>query len=134
MAQFYIRQQNLDKARKVFGQAIGLLSTEKVFNAYLELELQLANIDRCRTIYEIYIQRLPEVPTPWVKYAEMEFSLDEVERAREIYELAIQMTEMNMPESIWKSYIDMETSLKEFEKVRAIYAHLLEKSKHVKVI
>ena len=45
-AHFEIRRRNLEAARKIFGHAIGVAPTDKIFNAYIELEMQLANIDR----------------------------------------------------------------------------------------
>lgn len=51
-AQFLVRQAELDKARKVFGMALGMCPRPKLFKAYAELELQLGEVDRCRKIYE----------------------------------------------------------------------------------
>lgn len=45
-AHFEIRRRNLEAARKIFGNAIGVAPSDKIFNAYVELEMQLANIDR----------------------------------------------------------------------------------------
>lgn len=63
--------------------------TEKVFKAYIEIELQLAEIDRCRTLYEKWIEVQNESAEPWIKYAELEKLLDETERFEAIMELAI---------------------------------------------
>jgi Suppressor of forked protein (Suf)./HAT (Half-A-TPR) repeat. len=132
-AHFYIRCKNVEQARKVFGTAIGKCPNEKIFKAYAELELQLANIDRCRVIYEKFIEVFPDNPNAWIKYAELEKSLEEYERCRAIYELAIQQTVIDMPETIWKAYIDTEVSLEEYDRARELYLRLLEKTKHVKV-
>lgn len=45
-AQFEIRQKRLDSARKILGMAIGMVPKEKIFKAYIEIELMLGNIDR----------------------------------------------------------------------------------------
>jgi len=132
-AQFYIRSKNLEQARKVFGHAIGKCPNPKIFEAYIELELQLANVDRCRTIYEKFIEVAPENPHAWIKYAELEKSLEESERCRAIYELAISQNVVDMPETIWKSYIDTEVAWEEHDRARKLYERLLEKTKHVKV-
>jgi crooked neck len=132
-AHFYIRCKNLEQARKVFGHAIGKCPNQKIFEAYVELELQLANIDRCRTIYEKFIEVFPDNPTAWIKYAELEKSLEENDRCRAIYELAISQGVIDMPETIWKAYIDTEIALEEHDRVRELYGRLLEKTKHVKV-
>jgi crooked neck len=40
-AHFYVWQNNFSKARKVFGQAIGWCPKLRIFDAYVEMELQL---------------------------------------------------------------------------------------------
>jgi crooked neck len=69
-------------ARKVFGNAIGKCPKDKLFKAYIQLEMQLANFDRCRKIYERYLYIFPDNPTPWIGYAELECVLEEFDRAR----------------------------------------------------
>jgi crooked neck len=88
-AHFYLRLKSLDNARLVFGKSIGLCPRDKIFKAYIELELQLGNIDRCRTIYERFIETHPDNSIAWIKYAELEMSLDEKERCQVIFETAI---------------------------------------------
>jgi crooked neck len=65
-AQFEVRQLRLDKARKIFGTAIGMCPKEKLFKEYITLELQLREFDRCRQIYEKYLAvgDLPYSPKP----------------------------------------------------------------------
>lgn len=45
-AQFEIRQKQMDSARKILGMAVGMVPKEKIFKAYIEIELMLGNIDR----------------------------------------------------------------------------------------
>ena len=45
-AQFEVRQLKLDSARKLLGRAIGQCPKQKLFRGYIELELQLGNIER----------------------------------------------------------------------------------------
>lgn len=133
LAHLHVRKKDLESARKVFGTALGKCPTEKIILAYIELELQLANLDRCRILYEKFIEIFPENPKSWIKFAELEKSLEEYERCRAIFELAIKQNTINMPELIWKSYIDFEFELQEYDNARKLYQRLLEKSKNVKV-
>jgi crooked neck len=50
-ANFCLRCNDLEKARKTFGRAIGLNPKEKVFKAYIEMEEHLCQLDRVRVIY-----------------------------------------------------------------------------------
>ena len=132
-AKFEIRQKNLQAARKVLGQAIGICPKDKIFKGYIELEIELREFDRCRILYEKYLEFNPQNCTTWIKYAELETILGDVERARAIYELAIQQPMLDMPEIVWKSYIDFEIEQQEFDKCRELYKRLLAKTQHVKV-
>ncbi|KAH7515806.1 hypothetical protein FEM48_Zijuj10G0065400 [Ziziphus jujuba var. spinosa] len=132
-AQFEIRQLNLKGARQILGNAIGIAPKDKIFKKYIEIELQLGNIDRCRKLYEKYLEWAPENCYAWSKYAELEISLCESERARSMFELAIAQPALDMPESLWKTYIDFEISEHEFERARDLYERLLNRTKHVKV-
>jgi crooked neck len=64
--------------------------------------LYLGNFDRCRTLYEKYIEWSPANCYAWMKYAELEKSLGETDRARSIYELAIAQSALDTPEVLWK--------------------------------
>lgn len=132
-AQFEIRQKCLDAARKLFGRSIGMCPKDKVFRTYIEIELQLGHVDRCRTLYEKYIEWAPHVCAAWSKFAELERSLGEVERARAIFELAVDQPVLDRPELLWKAYIDFEIAEGERTRARALYERLLERTKHVKV-
>ena len=46
-ANFEIRQLRLDAARQILGMAVGSCPKDKLFKAYIDLELQLGNVDRC---------------------------------------------------------------------------------------
>lgn len=48
-AQFEIRQQRLDAARRILGIAIGTCPKDKLFKAYIDIEHSLGNMDRCTT-------------------------------------------------------------------------------------
>ncbi|KAI3421444.1 uncharacterized protein J3R85_012256, partial [Psidium guajava] len=132
-AQFEIRQMNLTGARQILGNAIGKAPKDKIFKKYIEIELQLGNIDRCRKLYEKYLEWSPENCYAWSKYAELEISLAETNRARAIFELAIAQPALDMPELLWKAYIDFEISEGEFQRTRELYERLLDRTKHLKV-
>lgn len=133
LSKFHVRRKDLTAARRTLGVAIGKCPREKVFKGYIELELQLGNVDRCRKLYEKYLEFMPENCYAWSKFAELESSLAEIERARGIFELAINQTVLDMPEVLWKAYIDFETKQQDFERTRALYKRLLARTKHVKV-
>ncbi|KAL6530874.1 Crooked neck-like protein 1 [Orobanche gracilis] len=131
--QFEIRQLNIDRARRILGSAIGMAPKDKIFKKYIEIELQLGNVERCRKLYEKYLEWSPENCYAWSKFAELERSLAETERARALFELAIDQPALDMPELLWKAYIDFEISGFEFERTRALYERLLNRTKHLKV-
>uniref|UniRef100_A0A8C2Z9A5 Crooked neck-like protein 1 n=1 Tax=Cyclopterus lumpus TaxID=8103 RepID=A0A8C2Z9A5_CYCLU len=132
-AQFEIRQKNLQGARRVMGTAIGKCPKNKLLKGYIELELQLREFDRCRKLYEKYLEFSPENCTTWIKFSELETILGDVERARAIFELAIGQPRLDMPEVLWKSYIDFEIEQEDFENTRTLYKRLLQRTQHVKV-
>ena len=49
---------------------IASLSQDKLFKSYIEMELQLGNIDRCRTLYQKYIEWSPANAAAWGRCAE----------------------------------------------------------------
>ncbi|XP_054154113.1 crooked neck-like protein 1 [Oppia nitens] len=132
-AKFEIRHKNLTAARKLLGTAIGLSPKDKLFREYIELEIHLREFDRCRVLYQKFLEFSPQNCTVWMKFAELETILGELDRARAIYEIAIDQPRLDMPEVIWKSYIDFEVEQQEYEKARLLYERLLERTQHVKV-
>jgi len=132
-AQFEIRQKNLTKARKILGYAIGTCPKEKLFRGYIELEIQLREFQRCRVLYEKFLDFAPENCTTWMKYAELETILGDIRRARAIFELAIGQVRLDMPEVLWKAYIDFEVDQEEYKNTTKLYRRLLERTQHVKV-
>uniref|UniRef100_A0AAY4CFJ5 Crooked neck-like protein 1 n=1 Tax=Denticeps clupeoides TaxID=299321 RepID=A0AAY4CFJ5_9TELE len=130
---FEIRQKNLPGARRGLGTAIGKCPKNKLFKGYIELELQLREFDRCRKLYEKYLEFSPENCTTWIKFAELETILGDVDRARAIFELAIGQPRLDMPEVLWKAYIDFEIEQEEYDNTRELYKRLLQRTQHVKV-
>ncbi|KAK4698325.1 crooked neck, partial [Phenoliferia sp. Uapishka_3] len=132
-AEFEIRQLDLDAGRKIMGTAIGMSPKEKLFKNYIELELRLREFDRCRTLYQKWLEYDPSNASAWIKYTELEGLLSDDERARAIYELAVNQPSMDMPELIWKSWIDYEYGEEEYDRTRELYERLLRRTSHVKV-
>ena len=132
-AKFELRRKKLDAFRKIMGLAIGLAPKPKIFDAYIEIESQLGNVDRCRSLYEKSLELNPRDCESWVKYAELEKDLGETERGRAIFEMAIEQPALDMPENLWKAYIDFEIAIGNRVEARALYERLLEKTEHVKV-
>ena len=78
------------------------------FTSCIDLEQQLGNIDRCRSIFEKWLDCAPMHCEAWIKFADLEKNLGEHERVRAIYELATSQQALDAPELLWKSYIDFE--------------------------
>ncbi|GMS80441.1 hypothetical protein PENTCL1PPCAC_2616 [Pristionchus entomophagus] len=132
-AHFEIRQHDLAAARKVLGVAIGKCPKEKLFRSYIDLELQLREFDRCRKLYEKFLEFAPTNSMTWIKFSELETLLGDADRARAIFDIAVTQPALDMPELLWKSFIDFEIAQDEHEKARDLYENLLSKTNHLKV-
>eukprot|EP00088_Acartia_fossae_P033825 TRINITY_DN3467_c0_g1_i2.p1 TRINITY_DN3467_c0_g1~~TRINITY_DN3467_c0_g1_i2.p1 ORF type:complete len:741 (-),score=272.70 TRINITY_DN3467_c0_g1_i2:247-2445(-) len=132
-AQFEIRQKDVGTARRALGSALGKCPKAKIFRGYIDMEIQLREFTRCRTLYEKFLEFNPENVQTWMKFAELETLLGDVERARALYELAIGQPRLDMPEILWKAYIDFEIEQEETDRARDLYKRLLTRTQHVKV-
>ncbi|KAH9915734.1 pre-mRNA-splicing factor CLF1 [Fomitopsis serialis] len=132
-ANFEVRQLDLPAARKILGAAIGMCPKEALFKGYIQLELDLREFDRVRTLYEKYIEFDPSNSSAWVKYAELESQLEDFSRTRAIFELGVTQQPLAMPEVLWKAYIDFEVEEGNREGARALYERLVAISGHWKV-
>ncbi|KAF1826462.1 TPR-like protein [Dissoconium aciculare CBS 342.82] len=132
-AQFHLRQQQLDRARKTMGMAIGMCPKNRLFRAYIDIELKLFEFARCRTLYEKWIEFDSSNSQAWIKFAELERGLEDLDRTRAIFSLAVQQDVIDMPELVWKAFIDFEEEEGEYDRTRALYERLLSKTDHVKV-
>lgn len=81
-AKLEIRQKDISAARKILGQALGICPKENIFRGYIELELQLGEIDRCRTLYSKYLALLPYNANAWLGFVKLELNLGETSRGR----------------------------------------------------
>jgi crooked neck len=152
-ARFEVRRLDIGAARKLLGTAIGMCPKEKLFKGYIQLELDLREFERVRTLYQKYIEvsvsgkkylAILSLTWPklqwdasnsagWIKFAELESQLGDYARTRAIYELGVTQSALSMPELLWKAYIDFEVEEGEREKARALYERLVGSSGHVKV-
>jgi len=132
-AQFEVRQRDLAAARKALGSSLGMCPKDKLFKGYIDLELQLYELDRCRTLYGKFLEHNPANVFAWVKFAELERGLGEEERTRAIFEMAVSQALLDMPELLWKAFIDFEYAEGQFDNTRGLYERLLERTSHVKV-
>ena len=132
-AQFEIRQKDVQAARRALGTGLGKCPKGKLFRGYIDLEIQLREFQRCRTLYEKFLLFDPENCSAWMKFAELEGLLGDAERARGIFELAVNQPRLDMPELLWKQYIDFEIEQEETDNARQLYKRLLNKTSHVKV-
>eukprot|EP01135_Chromosphaera_perkinsii_P004957 Nk52_evm1s307 gene=Nk52_evmTU1s307 len=132
-AMFEIRQLDIGAARKALGLALGKCGKDKLFREYITLETQLYEFDRCRKLYEKYIEFNPSNCQTWLRFAKLEDELGETVRARAIYELSVNQELLDMPELLWKNFIDFEVSHGENDRARELFERLLEKTDHVKV-
>lgn len=129
-SKFLIRQDNIPKARKILGRAIGLCPKAKTFKSYIELEVKLKEFDRVRKIYEKFIEFRPSDMQIWLQYAELEENLGDEERVRGIYTIALdensQFLTREAKVKLLQRYITFETESQEFEKARKLYRNYLE--------
>lgn len=132
-AHFEVRQKDVTAARKALGTALGKCPKPKIFRGYIDLELQLREFDRCRKLYEKFLEFSVANCNTWIKYAELETILGDTDRARGIFELAINQPSMDMPEMLWKAYVDFELEQEEYNNARHLYECLLERTQHIKV-
>jgi crooked neck len=112
-AHFEVRQKDLTAARKLLGRAIGeskidftymssfcfrssracnllnvgMCCKENILKGYIELELQLGEVERCRAIYGKYLEFAPHNCTAWRAFAQLETNVGEIARARSVRSL-----------------------------------------------
>ncbi|KAJ2782151.1 NineTeen Complex (NTC) component [Coemansia interrupta] len=132
-AWFLVRQLDLPAARRVLGQALGMCPKRRLFRGYVELEIELREFDRVRTLYAKQLEWDPACCAAWIDFARLEEALGEPERCRALYEAAVSQHVLDMPEVLWKAYVDFEVSQGEHGRARALYTRLLEITDHVKV-
>uniref|UniRef100_A0A0E0EWM3 Pre-mRNA-splicing factor Syf1/CRNKL1-like C-terminal HAT-repeats domain-containing protein n=1 Tax=Oryza meridionalis TaxID=40149 RepID=A0A0E0EWM3_9ORYZ len=132
-AELEIRDKNLAAARRLLGNAIGVAPRPKLFRRYIEIELQLGNVGRCRILSQNYIEHAPSSSHAWRSYAALEKKLGETDRARSVYDLAVSQPALDAPELVWTDYIQFEIDAGELDRARQLYERLLGKTQHLNV-
>ena len=93
------------------GSAIGKCPKIKLFRTYIEIELGFREFDRCRKLYDKFLEYSPSDCNTWCRYAELETMLGDTNRARALYEIAINEEKLDMPEVICCSLPIKEMSI-----------------------
>ncbi|KAJ2342613.1 Crooked neck-like protein 1, partial [Coemansia sp. RSA 2618] len=132
-AWFEVRQGDVAAARRALGSALGRCAKHRLFRAYVDLELELREFERVRTLFQKHVAFDAARCATWVEFARLEHALGEEERCRAIFELAAEQPALDMPEVLWRAYIDFELALDNRARARALYERLLALSDHVKV-
>jgi len=105
---FYIRQKNIDKARKLFGISMGMCPKKKIIDSYINIELQLGNNDRVKKIFQSYIQKFPNDEDIWFNFCKFEESLEEYNVAEVLYINSIKfMKENKNDKGLYKMYTEL---------------------------
>lgn len=128
-AEFEIRNLDVNRARKVYGTAIGLCGAykPKVFFLYAEMELNLGNFDRCRQIYARLLEMHSQNPQAWLAFVELELTTDETERVRFLLDTAVALDGLSQPDLVWSRYIEIELDWGNLDKVAELYRRFLER-------
>ncbi len=132
-AHFEVRCLDLGAARRILGTSLGQCPRRKVINEYVELELRLGNVQRCRTLLAKQVELFPNSAVAWCKFAEFESSMGEERRARSLLQLATQQEDLDASEAVWKAAIDLEIESGEWDRARGLFEKLLDRSKSLAV-
>jgi crooked neck len=105
---FYLRQKNIDKVRKLFGISMGICPRKKIIDSYINLELQLGNNDRVKKIFQNYIQKFPNDENIWFNFCKFEESLEEYNVAEVLYINSIKFLKENKNDKgLYKMYTEL---------------------------
>lgn len=132
-AQLEVRCLDMAAARRVLGRSLGVCPRQKVLGEYVELELRLGNVQRCRTLLSKQIELFPNSAVAWCKFAEFEMGMGELQRARSVLQLGTQQDDMDSLEAVWKASIDLEIETGEWGRARSQFERLLDRSKALNV-
>lgn len=57
------------------GMALGMCPKDKLFRGYIDLEIQLREFDRCRTLYEKFLEFGPENCITWMRVRQVSVTI-----------------------------------------------------------
>ncbi|KAJ1832564.1 NineTeen Complex (NTC) component, partial [Coemansia sp. RSA 2703] len=107
-AWFLVRQLDLSAARRLLGRALGECPKRRLFRGYIELELELREFARVRTLYAKQLKYDATCCATWIDFARLEDALGEPDRCRALYNAAVEQPTLDMPEVLWKAFVDFE--------------------------
>jgi hypothetical protein len=70
-----LRQKRLKAARTILGISIGKAPKPKLFKFYIDLETQLAELERVRMLYGKFVEWDSTNAMAWIMFAELEATL-----------------------------------------------------------
>ncbi|GMM31776.1 Clf1 protein [Martiniozyma asiatica (nom. inval.)] len=88
-AEFELRNFDLQAARKILGQSIGMAPNAEIIDYYIELEMKLKYFDRVRVLYGKHIECFPSNVSGWLNYANFEQNLGDDNRSFAIVTSAV---------------------------------------------
>lgn len=124
-AKFEIRQNNVNAARFILDDGLKLTKAPALYLRYVALEYQLQNYDRCRRLYESFIEMYPELSLAWENYALMEIKLNEQVRARGLFNIALSENFLDKPDKIWVAFANFEADFGNDDDVRNVYRRFM---------
>lgn len=129
-AQFEIRQENIDLARKILGRCIGISPNKVLFQEYINIEIKLKEFDRVRKLYEKFIEFNPMDMSTWFAYVQLEENLGDEDRVRGIFRIMLNNEVMNLGldvrKIIMEKFITFETDAEEYNNSKSLYREYLE--------
>lgn len=111
-----IRRGDVAAARRVFGTSIGVLPQKhRLYEAYIQFECGIGDMDRAREIYQVWLVRHPLHGKAFLGLADLELQLGEGERARGVLELATSVDGVEDIEALWIRLGDVVSQIGDVE-------------------
>ncbi len=128
-AELEVRAGRVDSMRKLLGFALGRCPRPRIFEAYIALESELGEVQRCRELYKKLLETFPRRAAGWVQFAALEADLAEAERARWIFSAALAAADeeggLDDPAALWAAYVSFEQEHGDAAKVRDVLGRQL---------
>ena len=88
-AKFEIRRRKRSRRRaRSWASPSGSLLKAKIFETYVDMEMQLGNVDRCRVLYQKALEANPTDCGTWTRFANLERASSARRARRAVFELA----------------------------------------------
>lgn len=106
-AQAELRRGDVPAARRILGTGLGVLPRKRsLYQAYVELEMALGEVDRAREVYKMWLIRNPSKEV-FCALADMEYSLGEISRSQNILEVALETSNGGADVEVWEKLADV---------------------------